>query len=170
MATPDRYGGLWTRAELEDLARQAELDNQIPPGGLVALIGAESAWDPNAESPAGAQGLAQFMPPTSAEWEIDAWDPPDAISGAARYLRWLRSKMPSWSATLAAYNYGIGNVTRHLDQNGGLEVSKLPAETRAYVAKLAPAFGEPSPSSSPALASLALPILALAVLMVWRTT
>ncbi len=159
MSQTDRYGGRWSKADLEAFATSAEETYSIPPGGLRALIAAESAWDINAVSPAGAEGLAQFMPPTSAEWEVDPWDPIDAINGAARYLAWLRSRVPTWSAALAAYNWGIGNVEKTLGDDGLLPLDRLPAETRKYVAKLAPAFGE-SPSGAPT-APVGAPLVAL---------
>jgi hypothetical protein len=146
----DRYGTNWPIADLKAYAAEVELSNGIPSGGLVALIQQESAWNPQAVSQAGAIGLAQFMPPTAAEWEVDPWDPIDSISGAGRYLAWLRSRTPSWTAALASYNYGIGNVSRNIAANDGLNVSKLPKETRNYVKKLAPAFGEdPTSSAAP---------------------
>ena len=56
-----------TRSELQDLARQVAVSNGLPPEGFVAQIGQESSWNPNAVSPVGAMGLAQFMPATWAE-------------------------------------------------------------------------------------------------------
>lgn len=140
----DKYGATWPLEQLKAHARASATSQNVPPGGLVALLGAESNFDPQAESPAGAQGIAQFMPATAAEWGVDVWDPIDSISGAARYLAWLRSRTPSWPAAIAAYNWGIGNVQRNIEENGGLNVSAMPLETRNYVAKLAPAFGEPT--------------------------
>ncbi len=138
----DRYGNEWTREELEEFAEEAADLYGVPSAGLIALITQESAWNPNAVSPVGAQGIAQFMPATAAEWGVDPWDPLQSIEGAAKYLRWLRSVTPSWTAALAAYNWGVGNVTRQISALGRLDLASMPKETRNYVQKLAPEFGE----------------------------
>jgi len=167
----DRYGGVWTEAELRDLARDAARAHAIPPDGYIALIGRESAWNPNAESPAGAKGLNQFMDPTAAEWGVDPWDPVDSLSGGARYLRWLRSRTASWAGALAAYNWGIGNVSRAERPDGALDLAQLPAETREYVIALAPAFGEPielGGSFRAGVGPLGLALAAGAAVVAWR--
>lgn len=169
MQFTDRYGLTWSTAGLRELARSAAVSNGIPPDGLIALLEAESGLDPNAESPAGAEGIAQFMPATAAEWGVDPWDPPDAISGAARYLAWIRARVDSWPAVLASYNWGIGNVMRATD-DGVFDLAAAPAETRNYVARLAPAFGwvAPAPASSPpALALKGGLLIPAALFAVW---
>jgi soluble lytic murein transglycosylase-like protein len=77
-------------------------------------------------SPAGALGIAQFMPATARDLGIDPLDPSQAIDAAGRYLAWLYGRLGDWGLTLAAYNWGIGNVTRKGIQNA-------PRETLAYV-------------------------------------
>jgi soluble lytic murein transglycosylase-like protein len=169
----DRYGLTWSTDGLRELARAAAVSNGIPPDGLIALLEAESGWDPNVVSSAGAEGIAQFMPPTSAEWGVDPWDPPDAISGAARYLAWLRKQVDSWPAALASYNWGIGNVAG-ITTGGVFDLAAAPVETRNYVARLAPAFGwiAPAPaaipaSSPPALALKGGLLIPAALFAVW---
>jgi soluble lytic murein transglycosylase-like protein len=130
------------RAKYEGIAFRAEDQYKIPQGGLLALIGAESNWNPNAKSSAGAEGIAQFMPPTSAERGVDPYDPESAIPGAAAYLRWLKSQTGSWSSALAAYNWGIGRVKKIQREDGSIDPDRLPEETREYVKKLAGFFGE----------------------------
>lgn len=163
----DRYGNNWNRAELEEFARSVESLYGIPAGGLSALIAQESAWNPQAESPVGAQGLAQFMPPTAEEWDVDPWDPLQSIEGAGKYLAWLRSQLPSWTAALAAYNYGIGNVKRRITEAGHVDISRLPKETRDYIAKLAPAFGEDPSGLSPAGVQVSPLLIAAGAAIVW---
>lgn len=115
---------------------------------IAAQIHAESAWNPQARSPVGAQGLAQFMPATWATWGTDydrdgtssPLDPPDAIGSQADYL----CHLAGWAAeqrqhgvidgdplslTLAAYNAGPANVATH----GG--VPPFP-ETQNYIATI----------------------------------
>lgn len=112
---------------------------------LAAQIEVESGWDPRAGSPAGAQGISQFMPSTwqavgadhNGDGVADVLDPEDSIPSQARYLcslvetvrGWLDSGRVSGDLTelaLAAYNAGSGAVL----QNGG--IPPFP-ETERYV-------------------------------------
>jgi soluble lytic murein transglycosylase-like protein len=80
-------------------------------------------------SKAGALGIAQFMPATARQvlGSTDAaLDPNQAIPGAAKYLASLIKQTGSTVAGVAAYNWGIGNVTRK-----GL--ANAPPETVDYV-------------------------------------
>lgn len=105
----------------------------VPPLLLAWLLWKESRYLPNVidgtkRSRVGALGIAQFMPATAREQlgsEAAALDPARAIPGAARYLAWLYNSLGSWTAALAGYNWGIGNVQRK-----GLAAA--PAETRDY--------------------------------------
>ncbi|MFK0294851.1 NlpC/P60 family protein [Streptomyces sp. NPDC090442] len=102
---------------------------------IAAQIEAESAWNPDAVSPVGAQGLSQFMPGTWASWGVDAAskdgtpkpdgiaDPftaGDAIMTQARYDCWLAQKVRSYhvpgdtvALMLAAYNAGPDAIRRY---------------------------------------------------------
>lgn len=80
-------------------------------------------------SPAGALGIAQFMPATAAEMGIDPLNPVQAINAAADYMRKLYGRFGSWSEALAAYNWGQGNVSRK-----GLD--SAPRETRLYYSQI----------------------------------
>lgn len=100
---------------IEDAAEEAD----IPAPVLAAQIEAESDWQPDAISPVGAQGLAQFMPGT---WDIygrggDARNPADAIDAQGRYMGDLlelaeSSDIPGdpLALALAGYNAGFGAV------------------------------------------------------------
>jgi len=109
---------------------------------FAAQIHAESGFDPEAESPAGAQGIAQFMPYTwkhygidgDGDGVIDVWNPGDAIPSAARMNCINRRGVkdvdgPRLHNTFAAYNAGIGSVLKY----GG--VPPFP-ETKSYVEKI----------------------------------
>ncbi len=80
---------------------------------LAAVASKESNFDPGAVSPAGAQGLMQFMPATAAGLGVTPLDPASAVDGAARYLKDLTGRFGSTELALAAYNAGPGTVSRH---------------------------------------------------------
>lgn len=110
----------------------------IPATWISAVLRAESAGDPRAVSSKGAIGLMQIMPNTWASLRAryrlgnDPYDPRDNILAGAAYLRELHDRYGSVTAMLAAYNAGPGRYEASL--NG----RPLPAETRAYVAAVAP--------------------------------
>lgn len=114
----------------------------IPEAWIRAVLDAESAHDTGAVSSAGAMGLVQIMPDTWAELRIqhrlgtDPYDPRDNILAGTAYLRQMLDRYDSVSAMLAAYNAGPGRYDEYVATGRA-----LPAETRAYVAKLAPLLG-----------------------------
>lgn len=115
-----------------DAIAAAEFQYSLPEGLLHRVLYQESRFRSDiitgaTASPAGALGIAQFMPATAAELGFNPLDPYASISGSARYLRDLRKQTNSWAEALAAYNWGIGNVKRK-----GLAAA--PAETKSYVA------------------------------------
>lgn len=105
----------------------------VDPALLAAVARAESNFNPTAVSPAGAQGLMQFMPATAAEMGVDPWNPASAIDGAARYLRTSLDAFGDTTLAIASYNAGRGAVTRH----GGVPPYR---ETRDYVEKVLAAW------------------------------
>jgi soluble lytic murein transglycosylase-like protein len=97
---------------------------------LSAQIYAESNFNPFATSPAGAQGIAQFMPGTAQALGLqNPFDADEAIDAQAHLMRDLLRRFGSVPLALAAYNAGAGAV----EQFGGIPPY---AETRAYVAKI----------------------------------
>jgi soluble lytic murein transglycosylase-like protein len=80
---------------------------------LAAVASQESGFDSQAVSPAGAQGLMQFMPATAKGLGVNALDPTSAINGAAQYLSSLTTQFGTTELALAAYNAGPGTVSRH---------------------------------------------------------
>ncbi len=123
-----------TPEEYIPIIEQAASESGVPAPILDSLLWAESQYDPNAVSPAGAQGIAQFMPETAAGYGIDPLDPEQAIPAAARYLADAYAQFGSWELALAAYNAGGGNVEKY----GGIPPF---AETQAYVPKIMTAAG-----------------------------
>lgn len=85
----------------------------VPQDYLYRHIKAESNFNPNAGSPAGAQGIAQFMPSTAQGMGFDPMDPYASIENAAKYLKAKYDEFGSWDKAIAAYNAGSGNVRKY---------------------------------------------------------
>src|SRR5262252_6639944 len=116
--------------DLQAYARQAAQKAGIDPDIFVRQIQQESGFNPNAQSPAGAQGIAQFMPGTAQGMGVDPHDPYAALDAAARLdAQHLAQYGGDWSKALAAYNAGAGNV----DKYGGVPPF---AETQRYVSTI----------------------------------
>ncbi len=114
-----------------DLFKSAAKKNKIEDAWLRAIAHAESNFDADAVSPKGAQGIMQMMPTTSAQYQVkDPFSPAESINAGAKMLSELqrRYKGDRRLAT-AAYNAGIGTVTRY----GGIPPY---AETISYIDKV----------------------------------
>lgn len=126
------------------LQRAATTCPEITAPVLAAQIQQESGWNPNVRSPAGAEGLAQFMPGTWAvvavdgdgDGRADPHDPADAIITQAAYMCGLAGQLKTdhtpgdlLDLTLAAYNAGIAAVKHY----GG--IPPFP-ETQGYVHRI----------------------------------
>lgn len=87
----------------------------IDPNLVLAVIKAESAFNPSALSGKNAQGLMQLIPETAARFGVrDSWDPVQNIKGGTAYLHWLlRHFEGKVDLVLAAYNAGEGAVERY---------------------------------------------------------
>jgi len=104
----------------------------IPRSLLHAVVTAESAYDANAVSRAGAVGLMQLMPETAKRYGVrNRRDPSDNMNGGTHYLRDLLHLFNNnLVLALAAYNAGEGAVKRHGNQVPPYK------ETRNYVKKV----------------------------------
>ena len=104
---------------------------------------AESGFNPRAVSPAGALGIAQFMPSTARSYGLrDPFDPVAAIDAQAHLMSDLLRQFHSVPLALAAYNAGSGAVAAcHC-------VPPYP-ETRAYVARILALAGGPGSARAP---------------------
>jgi len=97
-----------------------------------AVIHAESAFNPNAVSHKGAQGLMQLMPETASRFGVaDPFMADQNIRGGVAYLAWLLKRFDGDQRLVsAAYNAGEGAVER----NGGVPPYQ---ETLRYVDRVA---------------------------------
>ncbi len=121
--------------ELSGLRLTAYNDAQsvgIDPTYFLRQINQESGWNPNAQSSAGAEGIAQFMPGTASGLGINPWNPIQALSGAARLMANYIRTYGGEAQGLAAYNAGPGKVEQALSQGKDWE-SYLPTETQNYI-------------------------------------
>jgi hypothetical protein len=102
---------------------------QLPAMVFVRLIWKESRFNPNAVSPKGAQGIAQFMPATAADRGLDdPFEPKAAIVHSASLLADLKAEFGNIGLAAAAYNAGAERVRAWLAGK-----SSLPLETIGYV-------------------------------------
>lgn len=108
----------------------------LDPALVLAVVEAESGFDPRARSAKDAQGLMQLIPATALRFGVrDVWDPEENLRGGMAYLRWLLERFDGdLELALAGYNAGEGAVERH----GGIPPYR---ETRAYVARVVGRLG-----------------------------
>lgn len=124
--------------------RRAARQNGIRPELLAAQLRQESGFDPNAVSPAGAGGIAQFMPGTAEAVGLrDRFDPKQAIAAQGRLMRQLLDQFNGREdLALSAYNAGAGAV-----QEAGNRVPAIP-ETQNYVQSILGTAGRPTAADS----------------------
>ena len=126
----------WEEVPLNTLSfsneiRGAAQFNSVDESLIRAIIHAESAYQSDAQSPRGAQGLMQLMPATQQQLKVsDPFDPASNIDGGTRYLADLLLEFNGdVSLAAAAYNAGPGAVHKH----GGVPPYD---ETREYVRRV----------------------------------
>ncbi|WP_411962100.1 lytic transglycosylase domain-containing protein [Mesorhizobium sp. CA4] len=119
-----------------DLIETQAQQNGLPKDFFARLIWKESRFDPNAVSPVGAEGIAQFMPGTAKMRGLaNSFDIGQAIPASAKYLAEMKASYGNLGLAAAAYNAGENRVSRWL-ASGGF----LPMETESYVFDI---MGEP---------------------------
>ena len=103
------------REIVENWVKQIAPHYGIDPELVLAVIKAESAFNPTALSNKNAQGLMQLIPATAERFGVkDSWDPIQNIKGGTAYLHWLlRHFEGKVDLVLAAYNAGEGAVERY---------------------------------------------------------
>jgi hypothetical protein len=111
------------------LIESSARSRKLPIAFFTRLIFRESSFRTGVVSPAGAQGVAQFMPGTAQERGLaDPFDPEQAIPASAHLLVDLRTRFGNLGLAAAAYNGGPNRVANWLEGKG-----ELAAETRSYV-------------------------------------
>ncbi len=120
-----------SRQEVCDTLAQAAQNNNLPVPFFIRLLFQESGFKPDIVSSAGAEGIAQFMPETSASEGLrNPFDPLQAIPASARFLRKLLAQFGNLGLAAAAYNAGPKRVHDWLASKGK---GHLPDETQGYV-------------------------------------
>jgi soluble lytic murein transglycosylase-like protein len=116
------------RSRIVKLVKRIAPDYGVSPRLALAVIRAESNFNPMARSPKNAQGLMQLIPETSIRFNVkNPYDPVQNVRGGLSYLRWLLAYFEGDVALVAAaYNSGEQTVNRYRG---------VPpyAETRAYI-------------------------------------
>jgi hypothetical protein len=116
------------------IAQQDASSAGISPDYFVRQINLESGFNPNAVSPSGAEGIAQFMPATAQGLGIDPFNPIQALNAAAHYMASYNNMYNgNYAMALAAYNAGGGTVQYAVSSCGSNWISCLPGQTQNYI-------------------------------------
>lgn len=125
-AEPASDNALATLCGIVEASAKAE---SLPLSFFTRLIWQESSFQPHAVSPAGAMGVAQFMPGTASERGLaDPFDPSTAIPESAKLIAELRQRFGNLGLAAAAYNAGPNATANWLAGK-----ATLPFETQDYV-------------------------------------
>ena len=117
--------------QIAELVRKLAPQFKVSPLFALAVIRAESNFDPNARSPKNAQGLMQLIPETAARFNVKKpYDPAQNVRGGLAYLRWLLAYFEG-NVPLVAAAYNAGE--KAVDKYKGIPPYQ---ETRAYVQRI----------------------------------
>jgi hypothetical protein len=116
--------------EINDIIENASKIYEVDPELIRSVIQTESDFDANATSSKGAMGLMQLMPETAKDLGAkNCYNSVENIMAGTRYLKSLLNRYDgNVELTLAAYNWGMGNVEKHPD--------RLPKDTQTYIARV----------------------------------
>lgn len=128
---PSKPGKIYTATELNEIFHEAAEKYNVSPKLLKAMGKVESGFNPRAVSPAGAKGIMQLMPANiKAAGVTDPFDARQNImAGAKEISGYLKKYKGNLDLALAAYNAGIGNVSKY----GGVPPF---SETQNYIKKV----------------------------------
>lgn len=103
------------------LIEKTLLENKVPSDFLYLAV-AESEFDNNAHSYAGAMGMWQFMKNTAKDYDLEVnsyvdmrRDPKLSTEAASKFLKWAYSKFNDWMLVAAAYNRGVSGIQNNLE-------------------------------------------------------
>ena len=110
MPEPERFS-------IDEAIQDAAIEHNVDPALIRSIIAAESSFEPDAESTAGAVGYMQIMPETAEELGYDASDKQQNIQAGSKYLSFLIEKYKGarngLRRAIAAYNAGPATVDRY---------------------------------------------------------
>ncbi len=153
--TADGAACIGAASYIPDVCRTIETAaaaNALDPSFFARRIWRESLFDAGAVSPAGAEGIAQFMPDTARLRGLaDAFNPAEALHASARSLADHARAYGNVGLAAVAYNGGEARAERFVAGTGG-----LPLETRAYVSAITGHTAETWRDAPPATLDLAL--------------
>ncbi|MCK5788913.1 MAG: transglycosylase SLT domain-containing protein, partial [Chlamydiia bacterium] len=112
-----RKSNLLNSSKYFKLIREVEKKEGIPEGVLFGLLDQESSFNPDImsgkiKSKSGAIGIAQFMPETAKDFNLDPTNIKASIRASGKYLSRLNNSHGNWNDALTAYNWGTGNVSK----------------------------------------------------------
>lgn len=137
---------LASNPRINELVEQAARQYDVDPLLVHAVIQVESAYNPYAVSPVGAQGLMQLMPETARRLGVrNSFDAEENIRAGVKHLKELQETFKDDRLALAAYNAGAGAVNRYR------WIPPYP-ETQEYVYKVGKKYGEARKAASTQLA------------------
>lgn len=123
-------------SQLVALAEQDATAAGISPIYFVRQINLESGFNPNAVSPSGAEGIAQFEPGTAAGLGIDPFNPTQALKAAAQMMARYSNQYGGYAKALAAYNAGPASLQHAENACSANWLSCMPAETQHYISTI----------------------------------
>jgi hypothetical protein len=133
---------------VQQLVAQAAQKYGVDSALALAVAAAESNFNQNAVSSAGAIGVMQLMPGTAAALGVNPYKLEENIDGGVRYLRSMLSQFSGDIAlALAAYNWGAKRVQDAIAAFGAEWLAHAPAETQEYVQKIAGVSAAAPPAS-----------------------
>src|SRR5579864_6562128 len=136
--------------DVPTLVAQTAAQMGIDPALALGVASAESNFNPNAVSSAGAIGVMQLEPATAAGLGVNPYDVAENIQGGIRYLaQQLAAFGGDAAAALAAYNWGPGAVRQAMTNYGAAWLRAAPSETQAYVAKILGSVPAPAALTAP---------------------
>lgn len=122
--------------DIEEAITKAAKTSKLPANLIRAVVMQESGGNPASRSPAGARGLMQLMPGTARDLGLqlkDIYDVNKNVAAGTTYLaRLLERYNGDISKALAAYNWGMGNLSNYLKGS----IKQMPKETRDYIQKV----------------------------------